>query len=189
MKPVSRSELHLDQLQQIAKITPGKAQSLLECCVWCLDNCEHTNGVNLDVRYDKHRYSYSLQWDETLIDKIHLHSSYNENDATEWGAEAIALPLSLQQTEYTAVLRATSFTGIDYWLGHTTEDPNNPFNKSCRLEISGILKENHTNKVDRRVKIKTNQTKPTDHLTPVYVVVVEFGQPFARMVFKNANSQ
>ena len=72
---------------------------------------------------------------------------------------------------------------VSYWLGYR-DNLDNPFKQAGRLEVSGIFKENETNTVAARLKSKLKQTLPTDHTFPVYVVVVEFGQPYATMVKK-----
>jgi len=46
------------------------------------------------------------------------------------------------------------------------------------------MKETASNKVSTRMKEKLKQTKPTDQTFLVYVVVVEFSQPYATMVLK-----
>jgi hypothetical protein len=127
--------------------------------------------------------SYSVRWPDEDIDEEAINRSYNQDDATEDGAEAIALLLSIHRTEYTAVERSTTTTGIDYWLGYK-DNLNNPFKRAGRLEMTGIFKESETNTVKSRLKTKLQQTKPTDKTFSVYVVVVEFGQPYATMVKK-----
>ncbi len=127
--------------------------------------------------------SYILSWSDAEIDLEAIRWSFNQDDATEDGAEAIALLLAIDRTEYTAVQRAVTTTGIDYWLGYR-DNLDNPFKRAGRLEISGIFNENETNTVAARLKGKLRQTLPTDHTFPVYIVIVEFGQPYATMVKK-----
>jgi len=89
----------------------------------------------------------------------------------------------MDRTEFEAVERASTTTGIDYWLGYK-DNLNNPFERAGRLEVSGILKETVNNTVKMRIQRKLSQTLPTDHMFRVYVVVVEFGKPYATMVMK-----
>ena len=56
------------------------------------------------------------------------------------------------------------------------------------LEVTGILKEKGSNTIKNRIKEKLKQTTPTDNTFRVFVSVVEFSQPYAEMVLKNANS-
>ena len=182
------NELVLDSLSTgIPSLTNDKASMLKECCVWCLRNCQHPIGVVLQSISYKGSTSYRILWNEENIDVSHILVAYNSDDAVEFGAEAIALLLVREQTLFTAIRRAVRSTGIDYWLGYKSDDPNIIFSKGdARLEISGILEERGTNTVKNRIKKKLLQTVPTDHTFPVYISVVEFTQPKAEMVFKNA---
>lgn len=179
--------LQLDQIQTVAHVSEGKALRLLETCVLCLLNSNHQNGVPLEVNDSDKIIFYSVIWPEDGVDIAAVKRSYNQDDAIEDGAEAIAILLSIERTDYTAVERASTKTGIDYWLGFQNSDPNLPFHKAGRLEISGIMSENPRNKVSTRTGVKLNQTKPTDDTFPVYVIIVEFSKPYAVMVQKNAN--
>lgn len=180
--------LQLDQIQDIAQVSEGKALRLLEACVWCLLFCSHSNGAALKVLENNQASFYALIWPENQVDIEAIGRSYNQDDAIEDGAEAVALLLSMERTKYTAVERASTKTGIDYWLGFRNRNPNEPFHRAGRLEISGIMNENPRNKVSTRVSEKLEQTKPTDAISPVHVIVVEFSKPYATMVLKNANS-
>jgi hypothetical protein len=180
--------LFLHEIRTIAQISEGKALRMMESCIWCWLACDHTNGSLLRVRHGKFSDEYSVAWPDSSIDREAIGRSYNQDDATEDGAEAIALLLSIERTEYTAVERASTTTGIDYWLGHKNAPLNLPFQRAGRLEISGILRESASNTIATRLKGKVSQTKPTDSTFPVYVIVVEFGQPIATMVLKNAKT-
>jgi hypothetical protein len=179
---VSAPTFYLDKIQEVAQVSEGKAKKLMETCVWCLAASNHANGVSLQVDDDSTVLSYFLSWPSKL-DLEAIGRSLNQDDATEEGAEAIALLVAVDRTEYTAVERASTSTGIDYWLGYK-DNLNNPFKRAGRLEISGILKESETNTVKIRVKRKLAQTLPTDSTFSVYVIVVEFSKPYARMVLK-----
>ena len=100
------------------------------------------------------------------------------DEATESGACAIAMLLILQLTEYTIVRRSTG-TGIDYWLGY--REKKDIFEDAARLEVSGIAVGNKSD-ITTRVRQKKKQTKPTDEGGwPAYIVVVEFGTPQAQV--------
>jgi len=173
---------HLDKIQDVAQLSEGKAKKLMETCVWCLVASTHANGVSLQVDDDSTTLTYLLRWPKKL-DLEAIKRSLNQDDATEEGAEAIALLVAVDRTEYTAVERASTSTGIDYWLGYK-DNFDNPFKRAGRLEISGIFKESDTNTVKTRVKGKLAQTLPTDRTFSVYVIVVEFSKPYATMVLK-----
>jgi hypothetical protein len=182
-------ELLLHQIQQIIQVSEGKALRLMEACIWCWLACDHKNGAQITVRDGNILANYAVIWPDSQVDLEAIGRSYNQDDAIEDGAEAIALLLSIERTEYTAVERASTTTGIDYWLGYKSSPDNLPFYRAGRLEISGILRENESNSIASRLKVKVAQTKPTDSTFPVFVIVVEFGQPIATMVLKNANSK
>jgi len=146
-------------------------------------SCKHSNGGPLRVIDEGKPYPYVVSWPDKEIDISALNITYDQTRATEDGAEAIALLLSIHRTSYTAVQRAIKGTGIDYWLGYK-DNLNNPFAKASRLEVSGLYTESDTNTVRSRVKGKLDQTLPSDGTFSVYVIVVEFGQPYATMVLK-----
>lgn len=179
------SELHLHTLGSgIPALPSNKAAQRMEACIWCLIACQHTNGVLMVVKENGADTQYRILWREEDIDRDALFRGYNEDDGPEHGAEAIALLLIRERTDYTAVNRSVQTTGIDYWLGYKTDTDNQIFSKtSARLEISGILRQSSTNKPSYRAKIKTNQTKQSDDtfVFPVYVIIVEFSIPTADM--------
>ena len=184
---MSGATLYLNRIQEITQVSVGKAKQLMETCVWCLAASSHMNGVSMRTIEENCSDLYILSWPDEEIDLEATQRSFNIDDATEYGAEAIALLISIDRTEYTAVQRAIKTTGIDYWLGYK-DNLNNPFKQAGRLEISGIFKETEMNPVSARVKRKLKQTLPTAHTFPVYVIIVEFGEPYATMV-KNDNRE
>lgn len=178
--------LRLDGIQKVVNVADGKAMQLMETCIWCLDYCQHPNGVPLKIVDVDGKCFYRVTWPKDSIDLETIRRTYNKDDATEDGAEALAFLICVERTDYTIVERASTKTGIDYWLGFKDKSPNQPFYKAGRLEISGIMAENKNNKVTTRVQSKLLQTAPTDYSSfPVYVIVVEFSEPHASMVLKN----
>lgn len=185
MQSTNALSVHLSLLGEYAQLSSGKAKMLMESCVWSLWHCDHENGVKLTLDYEDKHYSYSVIWKDNEIDRDAIMRSYNQNDATEYGAEAIAILMSLDRTNYDSVNRAVTSTGIDYWLGYKNKNPNNPFEQAARLEISGIIAETSSNSINRRLKEKLDQTCPTHHTgLPVFVVIVEFSNPKAKMTGK-----
>jgi len=128
-----------------------------------------------------------LCWPENKIDIDGLCRAYNHDDGPEQGAEAIAFLLIRERTDYTAIKRAVTLTGIDYWLDHKSSAQMQIFSKgSARLEVSGILKQSPTNRPEYRGRRKIEQTKQSDHTSfPVYVIIVEFSQPVTKGIFRN----
>jgi hypothetical protein len=143
---------------KLPKISSGKAQSIIEACFWCFHECHHANGVKLKVVHeDNATQEYFIYWPHEL-DKEAIAHSFNQTDAVEEGAEAIAFLLVMACTPYTAIRRAVTGTGIVYWLGFEDCAPNRLFHQSGRLEVSGILHETSQNSVTSRLKQKMKQT-------------------------------
>jgi hypothetical protein len=189
MKTDTIPELHLDSLDQnIPAITSRQAGVHMEACVWCLLECNHKNGVLLTVREGDQQKVYRLLWPQGAVDLASLLRAYNKDNGPEQGAEAIALLLVREQTDYTAIQRSVTSTGIDYWLGYKDDIISGQIfsPSSARLEVSGILRQSEANRLRARVQRKIQQTKRSDSATfPAYIVVVEFGQPVAEVTFRH----
>ena len=184
------NEICLDKLESIVQIPFGKAAMYMEACVWCLDQNKHQNGVLLKFSFNSQAFSYPISWPEERIDLDKIRNHYNSDDALPFGAEAIAFFVSINHTEYKSLKRAVKKTGIDYWLSNESSTQSLPFQNAGRLEISGILKQSETNTITKRVKEKIIQTNQSEKTTlPVYVVVVAFDDPCAKMEFKDVTSK
>ena len=185
----NKSEFQLNEIKKYVELPDGKAAMYMEACIWCMDHHGHSNGVDLDVLFEKKNLTYQVCWSDEFIDIQKIRSHYNIDDALPFGAEIIAFFVCLAHTNFNYLNRAIRKTGIDYWLGFKDANPNLPFQNSGRLEVSGILAENEKNTVEQRIKDKIKQTAQSDKTTlPVYIVVVAFDRPYAKMVVKNANS-
>ena len=126
--------------------------------------------------------TYALAWPRVTDQTLRTWADLQE--ATEYGATAIAVLLAKREVGYAVIERAVKGTGIDYWLGHETSGP--PFQHKARLEVSGILSvKGSYNDVARavasRVRQKLRQTRPSSGSLPAYVIVVEFGTPLAEV--------
>jgi hypothetical protein len=125
-------------------------------------------------------------WQDEITDEI-LSSWNDAREATEFGATALAILLLVKNTDFQHFIRAYQGTGIDYWLGKSRYNKKElPFtSRDGRLEISGILKESKGNTLNMRVTQKKKQAKRTDDTKlPVYIIVVEFSHPRAKVVIK-----
>ena len=181
--------INLDSLYHgIPALSPGKANMLKEACIWCLNKCRHLNGVVITVQRNEEQEKLPICWDSEQIDEENIKRSYNQDDAVEYGAEAVSFLLIRECTQYTAIRRAATGTGIDYWLGNKENVDDNILVNSARLEVSGILNESDDNTVKKRIRGKLRQTTPTDRTFPVFISVIEFSQPKAEMVLKNVKS-
>jgi hypothetical protein len=115
-------ELRLDTLESgIPALTSRRAGVHMEACIWCLLECGHNNGVSLKfIEKQNDPFFYRIGWPESAVDIEAIHRAYNKDDGPEDGAVAIALLLIRERTDYTAVRRSVTRTGIDYWLGYKT---------------------------------------------------------------------
>lgn len=189
--PDTIPELKLDSLTSgIPALTAKKAGVHMEACIWCLAECKHSNGVELVVNSDISNTKYRICWPEDAVDIEAIYRAYNQDDGPEQGAEAIAFLIIREQTDFTAIRRAITKTGIDYWLGYQTKGSDQLFAEtSARLEISGILRQTDTNKPEYRAKKKIIQSQQSDSTSfPAYVVIVEFSQPSSMIVFRNVTN-
>jgi hypothetical protein len=109
-------------------------------------------------------------------------------EATEYGAYGIAIIVALPLTETPRVERSAKGTDVDYWVGDG-KDQRGIFQRTARLEVSGILKGDKT-KIAARLREKLVQTKRSDKAgLPAYVVIVDFGGPEARFVKRIAETK
>ena len=126
--------------------------------------------------------TYAILWPCT--DDQAMRTWADHREATQFGATAIAVLLAKKEIDYAVVERSVIGTGIDYWLGHETDEP--PFQRKARLEISGILNAGGNDRqvekaVGVRVREKIRQTQSSSGSLPAYVIVVEFGRPLAEV--------
>ncbi len=178
--------LNLDILKNgIPVISEKTGAFLAEAAAICLTLSGYESGVLLQVEGVINE-TFEVKWSDKITDSI-LNSWNDPKEATEFGATALALLLLLEKTNYTYFIRAFQGAGIDYWLGtgtYTGEQMPIAARKG-RLEISGILKATKGNTINMRVAQKEKQSKKTDDTNlPVYIVVVEFSQPKAKIVKK-----
>lgn len=146
-------------------------------CV-CLEYMEHEPGVALAIQGGASS-EQTLYW--IPLTEQDRRTMADLQEATEWGAAAIAIVLIQTMTDYTVVERAAKGGGFDYWLG-LKDDPGPLFQNKIRLEVSGILQGNASS-IGTRVRQKMTQTKQSAGTeTPAKVAVVEFGAPLAHVV-------
>jgi hypothetical protein len=163
--------------ETVTAISQVQCEFLLENCITALENGGHRSGCRFTV-YGDAKKEYGLTWGR-LVNK----AGYQEPiKVVEHAAEALSFFLSTDLTGYTVVEEAIFGTGIDYWLGyeegHHLYQPNNFIR--ARLEISGIEREIAGNSLEKRVRSKMKQTKPTDGTRlPAFISVVEFSTPKA----------
>lgn len=179
-------EANLENLKKgFPAISKSIGQYLAEGGAYCLEMNGHASGVVLLVEGDFNE-PMKLFWQDEVNDQVKR--AWNESqEATEYGATAIALMILQQLTEYTVIERSFTGTGFDYWLGTGEYDENLlPFvQRKARLEISGIWKASANNTIDARVQLKRKQLEQSDAtLLPGLIIVVEFGTPTAKFMIK-----
>lgn len=167
--------LDLEELRNgIMGLTPEFGSFCLQACTVCLENSNHTTGVSTNLTGNNPN-RLTLNWNSAVNTQVKRNWTDNE-EATEYGATAIAILLVKYLSNYECIERSSKGLGFDYWLGE--EDTLEIFQRKARLEISGILKESSTNTVENRTKIKENQTKKSSFLNmTAHICVMEFSNP------------
>lgn len=155
---------------------PKTGGALAQAGAICLESQHHTPGVLLSVRGGGIAADdYQLHWTPSTARDSRM---WQPNQATEWGAGAVAILLVKSATPYQDFEAATQGTGIDFWLGDGSDIL---FQRKARLEISGIRNGSDAD-IARRSAAKLGQTRQSDAAQiPAYVVVVEFGRPLAEV--------
>lgn len=167
--------LDLETLRNgILGLTPEFGSFCLQACTVCLENSNHLNGVNATLT-ETYPDNLQLNW-TSLVDQQVIRNWKDLQEATEYGATAIAILLANELTEFNCIERSSKGLGFDYWLGE--EDNLGLFQNKAKLEISGILKETETNTLEGRTKTKENQTKKSAFLNMnAHICVTEFSNP------------
>ncbi len=180
--------LTLESLANGIPVMPKEAVGFYkQNCLVCFHTQGHQSGVNLTVHYGSSLneaeitpHSFAICWSGEVTSEL-LKAYRDLVRATDNAACAIALLLVRELTEFTAIEQACIGTTIDYYLVSKQHHDDLIFNQAARLEVSGILRENESNTVEARLKRKLNRLKLARNL-PTFIVVVEFSQPWAKMV-------
>jgi hypothetical protein len=176
-KKTATAELPQLMLTRLAEglpsVTPEFGAALAQAAAVCLEQNKHALGVRRSV-VGTFSAMFEVYW-PSATDQARR--CWNDpNVATEHAAYGVAFLLILDLTGYTVIERSRTGTGFDYWLGNG----NDLFQKKARLEVSGILR--GTQQIERRVRLKKQQTTRSEGRLPAFVIVVEFGAPTARVV-------
>jgi len=179
-------EIDIDSLKYgIPVITEGLFGIHKESCIVCLESNGHSNGVELKLLFDNNESLCKVVYSGNLTQRL-IKSYADKNKTTDYAAAAISLILIREYTNFT-VEEATSPTGngIDYYLVDKNEshDEDLFYNYSAFLEVSGIRLETKDNTVKKRLDDKLNRLKRYCHdfSQPTFVIIVEFGKPYARI--------
>ena len=157
-------------------LTPALGTAMAEAGAVCLNHQEfRASSVQIVVR-GRFQSSYELFW-PSVTDQM-LRTWADLREATEKGAEGIAILVIKLETGFTTIERAAIGTRIDRWLGHDFDGPY--FQRKARLEISGIL-QGDDGDVAQRIREKLNRLNLAPSPLPSFVVVVEFSRPLAEV--------
>ncbi|MFQ6043580.1 MAG: hypothetical protein ACE5PV_22225 [Candidatus Poribacteria bacterium] len=175
-------ELLLTKLAEgLPAVTPAFGAALAEAGAICFKEKNHSNGVELKVN-GTFTATYKVYWQEVTDQMLRCWKDYEVT--TEHAAYGVGFLLILDLTEYTIISRSRKGAGFDYWLGEEEGEEELPFQNKARLEVSGIRRGNHS-RIKARVKEKLEQVKPSNSLgLPAYIVVVEFSEPFSKVMRK-----
>jgi hypothetical protein len=144
-------------------------------CMICFFKNGHTSGVSMEVNSLNHKSTFSFSWAGEVSDQLQK-SLQDENKASDFAACAIALLLIRETSSYTAVEQSVTGTTIDYYLTEQGRFDDLIFNKSARLEVSGILTASPSNSIRNRINEKKRRLKPENGYMDI-IAIVEFGKP------------
>ena len=162
----------------IPAISPSVGACFAEAGGVCLEQNGHDRGKTLSVRGYRHN-RHTLSW--PLITSQSLASWNDLEQATEFGAVAVAVMVAKAEIGYEILRQSRKGTGFDYWIGSASDEG---FVDKAGLEISGILNGDDRT-IKARVKEKLTQTEQSDQSQlEMYVIVVEFGRPLAEVQLK-----
>ena len=169
--------LDLDTLGSgIPVISPDAAGHYKEATMNCLEDQGHQSGVFLQAPPGQGD-GFNIQWSGMMTPQLRR----NHRDlkkATDFAACALALLIVRETMEDEAVEQAAALgSGVDYYLARKGQVQENDliFNRTRKLEVSGILKARGSNTLQRRVQEKARRF--VDDGLPTLIIVVEFSPP------------
>lgn len=172
--------IKLDNLKLFSYVPSEKlCDAFAEAAAVCLDFHNHTQKMELTITGDIIG-NLKIEWEKSTLQ---IKNSWNDlPEATEAAATCLALWVVEKFTDLKVVGRSQKKTGIDYWLGKKTDDF--PFQKTARLEISGLL-QGSIGRVNQRLKEKVKQVEKSNAVNlPVYIIIIEFSQVLSKTVVK-----
>ena len=174
-------QLSLDTLAESTHvITPDGAGFYKENCMICLDHNGHGSGVQLRLEYAGSNVPFSVVW-LGEVTELMRRSYVDKTKIVDFAACALALLIVPRVLGLTAIHQAARGSTIDYYLSEPNGDEILLFNDTARLEVTGILRENQSNTVQKRFGVKKRRLRPEGDL-PAYIIVVEFSEPWSKMV-------
>ena len=176
-----RSVFLEDIYQKVPVISSDAVGFYKENCMISFDHNGHASGVELNVNYLNQNYEFKIVWNGSVTEQ--LRRSYQDlPKVADFAACAIVLSILSELTDFIVIEQSILGTTIDYYLADKNKvDDHLIFNKSARLEVSGILKENENNTVEKRIKAKINRLKPQQDFSD-YIAVIEFSKPWSKII-------
>jgi hypothetical protein len=133
----------------------------------CLDR-HHQPPTTVEVVSPERRVRWDLRWEPA--DERARRAWANADDATEDGACAVAMAVVEVELGLTAIQRAETKTGADYYLGHEGDDT---LETAYRLEVAGSDR-GDTRSLKSRLSRKVRQTRQGKSNLPAIASVVGF---------------
>ncbi len=180
--------LSLDDLNEsLVGIAKSALETRHDALLLRFEGLGQHSGVGYDLKKDEVKISsFQIDWSRELTDRSRRTLRFPTR-VTEYAAEGLAFLLLLAYTEYTAIEQSVDDDGIDYWLGYQNDVSNLVFERSARVEISGMYRRQPASKVRERIAEKLSQTDSSDYTgLPAYIVVTDFSRKDAHWVEKCA---
>ena len=177
--------LHLNKLKEgLPVLSKNRGANMAEAIAFCLTMQGFKSGVTLKIEGD-YKEEFQLIWTD-IIDEDVIKSWQDWKEATEEGAMGLSILVLMEITNYNYFERSHQTTGYDFWLDIIKEEDwrNTKRKKLAKLEISGIWKETKSNTVNMRISQKLKQVKRVtlDENLPIFIAVIEFGTPKAKII-------
>ena len=170
----------------IPGVTTIQVWQHIEACKVCLDIHQHKPPIEFSIKQVATNL-IELDWEQSVDEQVRR-SWRDLQEATEYGATAIAILYILEFSEYTIIERSVKNMGFDYWLlEDNLFDADDIFPKgTARLEVSGIMKAEKESTIQARIREKIKQTDVSDDEGfPAIIIVVEFSRPDIHVVRKS----
>lgn len=176
--------LNLDKLQAgLPEVSPTFGALFAEAAAVCLTQMGHRSGVLLKVE-GEFEADFLMEWTQE-IGELEKKSWKDMREAAEYGATAIALLILTELTDFRTFEREEQGQGSDFIMWRWSSESANLPTEWASLEISGILAAHPGNSIAVRISKKTRQVVKTKYLSQdVFIAVVEFGKPKAKIVKK-----
>jgi hypothetical protein len=150
-------------------ISEGKAKSYYEAACICLDK-HHASPVDFVVEFDGATAPANVAWDRPS--DVVRRAWSNTVEAVEDGAYAFALAGVELERGLSAVRRAETGTGADYYVAPRGTDPEDL--EACyRLEVSGVDSGDQRD-IQKRLRIKVRQVLDGEGDLPALAAVVGY---------------